>query len=342
MNDQKRGRETINPMNVLTAVTQTTQSNDDKKPVGNDICALRKPNEAGKIMVVIFHKFVEDFQPSQTDNGAFTTTIVSFRKLLETLYDKGYRLINLNDYLKGDVSVPVGCIPIVFTYDDGAAGQFNLVEKEGKLVANPKTAVGVMEDFNQLHPDFGLKGTFYVNLGLETFKGKGSLSQRLKYLIDKGFEIGNHTLTHINLKNEQNTERIIREIGGEQKVMQQLVPGYHLNTFALPYGQFPKVLDRAIVKGKYKGVKYENFAIMKVAWDPMDSPWDVSFDPFSFRRVLSACMNPAVGDLDWWIKNLPLKEQYVSDGSAEVVTVPLVDLCKVDLKKLKEKRLILN
>jgi len=45
-----------------------------------------------------------------------------------------------------------------------------------------------MEEFYEKHPDFGLKGTFYVNLGNSTFEGAGTLQQRLQYLVDKGFE----------------------------------------------------------------------------------------------------------------------------------------------------------
>src|SRR5690348_15106725 len=63
------------------------------------IPSLRKPNETGKIMVVIFHKFIEKYEPEKDKEGAFTTTLNRFEALLETLYDKGYRLINLMDFL---------------------------------------------------------------------------------------------------------------------------------------------------------------------------------------------------------------------------------------------------
>ena len=57
--------------------------------------------------------------------------------------------------------IPAGCTPMIFTFDDGTKGQFSLVEKDGKLVAEEKSAVGIMEKFNKEHPDFGMKGTFY-------------------------------------------------------------------------------------------------------------------------------------------------------------------------------------
>ena len=173
-----------------------------------DIASV-KPNEAGKIMVVMFHNFVDTYKKG---DKKFTTTFNDFRNLLQTLYSSDYRLISLNDYLNNKIDVPAGCIPMVFTFDDGTSGQFNLLEENGGLAANRQSAVGIMEEFNKLHPDFGLKATFFVNLGDLTFSGKGTLADRLKYLIDRGFEIGNHTYTHIYLNKVKSADEIQKEI----------------------------------------------------------------------------------------------------------------------------------
>ena len=66
-----------------------------------------------------------------------------------------------------------------------------------------------MEEFYSKYPDFGLEGTFFVNLGLSTFSGK-TLSERLN-LIDKGFEIGNHTLNHINLTDVKSSDKLMQK-----------------------------------------------------------------------------------------------------------------------------------
>ena len=75
-------------------------------------------------------------------------------------------------------------MPIVFTFDDGTKGQFNLIKSGDELIANPKSAVGIMEEFYIKHPDFGLNGTFYIN-GSPFFTGEGTDEERLKYLINK-------------------------------------------------------------------------------------------------------------------------------------------------------------
>lgn len=299
-----------------------------------------KPNEAGKIMVVMFHNFVESFTPSKYDDGQYTTTFGEFEKLLGDLYDKGYRLISMSDYLNNNISVPAGCIPMIFTFDDGTSGQFNLVDENGTLAANKKSAVGIMEEFNKKHPDFGLKGTFYVNLGNSTFQGAGTLQQRLKYLVDKGFDIGNHTYTHINLKETKSADKIQEEVGKNQKAISELIPGYKMMTFSLPYGLPSKDLQSHVHKGAYEGVEYEHFAIMEVGWDPALSPVSIKFNPLSTHRVRASGIKPVDADLAWWIKNLSRGEQYVSDGNPNTVTVPKSKEENVDKDKLKDKKLV--
>lgn len=327
---------------VFNAIDKKEDNLEVKNMSDSGILNFRKPNETGKIMVVIFHKFVDTIAPKNKDDQ-FTTTFKDFETLLGRLNDMGYRLISLNDFIDNNISVPRGFIPIVFTFDDGTADEFSLVRNHIQLQVKSNTAVGVMEKFYLKHPDFGLKGTFYVNLGLKTFEGSGTLSERLKFLIDKGFEIGNHTLNHINLQNISEENKIIMEIGANQKRMYELIPGYTMNTFSIPYGLAPLETEyRSLIKGEYKGVKYKNKAIMKDASLPMYSPIDKEFDPMKVKRVLSKGMKPEEGDLDWWLERMTLEEQYVSDGNPDAVTVPLECLSKVDLGKLKGKRLILD
>lgn len=279
-----------------------------------------KPNEAGRIMVVMFHNFIEEYEKG---DKAYTTTFSEFKELLHTLYDYDYRLISMEDYLNGNINVAAGCIPMVFTFDDGTSGQFNLIEENGKLEANPDSAVGILEEFNKTHPDFGTRGTFFVNLGNQTFGSTGTLAQRLEYLIDKGFEIGNHTYSHINLKTEAKSAEIIqKEIGQNQKKMYELVPGYTFVAFSLPYGAPSKELTKYVIKGEYEGTAYDNPAIMEVGWDPAPSPFGVKFNPLSTHRVRSSGIEPVDQDLGWWLVNMKRDNQYVSDGDPDTVTIP--------------------
>jgi hypothetical protein len=333
--DTGTGNETQNPGST-TEGDQTGTIQPKSTIPSIDLNAV-KPNESGRIMVVMFHNFVEEYKKG---DKAYTTTFDAFEKLLGKLYTSGYRLISLKDYLNGNIDTPAGCIPIVFTFDDGTAGQFNLIEENGSLKVNPRSAVGVLEEFNRSHPDFGAKGTFFVNLGDQTFSGAGTVAQRLEYLNGKGFELGNHTYTHINLKETKSAEKIQEEIGGNQKKMFELIPGYTFNAFSLPYGAPSGDLTKYVIKGEFEGVTYENHAIMEVGWDPAPSPFSVKFDPLSTHRVRASGITPVDADLAWWLDNQKRDNQYVSDGNPANVTIPESYAEYIDRGKLGGRALV--
>jgi len=299
-----------------------------------------KPNESGKIMIVMFHNFVESFTPTKYDKGEYTMTFKAFEELLHVLYEKGYRLISFKDFLDNNISVPAGCIPMVFTFDDGTSGQFNLIEENGELKVNKKSAVGILLEFNKKYPDFGAKGMFFVNLGTNVFNGKGSVAERLKYLIDLGFEIGNHTYSHINLSEVKSADIIQREIGNNQKVMYELVPGYKMFAFSLPYGAPSGTLIEHVKRGEYEGVEYENLAIVEVGWNPSPPAISREFNASSINRVRSPGINPERFDLYWWLENLSRGEQYISDGNANKITIPKAKIDLIDMEKLGNKKLV--
>lgn len=322
-------------INAGTGTAEST-TKDLTTPPAIDVNTV-KPNEAGRVMVVMFHNFIKKYEKG---DKLYTTTFDAFRELLDTLYTSGYRLISLNDYLNGNIDTPAGYIPMVFTFDDGTAGQFNLIDENGTFKANPESAVGIMEEFSRTHPDFGTKGTFFVNLGDKTFSGAGTSDQRLKYLIDEGFEIGNHTYSHINLKETVSADKIQQEIGENQKKMYELIPGYAFTTFSLPYGAPSKDLTQYVLKGEYEGVAYENKALMEVGWDPNQSPFSTKFNPLSVHRVRASGIIPQDADLAWWMKSIKRSNEYVSDGNTSTVTVPESYKDIVDTSKLGSRKLI--
>lgn len=327
--------------NVSTATSKNTEvtENSQKPEVTAIDYNIVKPNESGQIIVVMFHNFIEAYTKGDKE---FTTTFSDFEKLLPELYEKKYRLISLTDMLNNNIDVPAGCIPMVFTFDDGTMGEFNLIEKDGKLIANPRSAVGIMEAFNEKHPDFGLNGTFYVNLGVKTtFKGAGMMSDRLNYLIGKGFEIANHTKTHVSLPDVKTSQKMLEEVGGNQKLMNEFVPGYVFNSFSLPFGNASKDLKEYVIQGNYEGTEYKHSAIMLVGSNPAPSPVSTKFNPLALPRVRSTGIKKVECDLAWWLKELSKgKSQYVSDGNVNTVTVPQSKQQNVDMAKLNGKQLI--
>ncbi len=197
-----------------------------------------------------------------------------------------------------------GTTPIVFTFDDGTSSQFNLIENEsGDLMVNPNCAVGIMEKFYNEHPDFGLNGTFFIN-GTGFFYGKGTNQEKLEYLINKGFEIGNHTNTHVNFS-KATVETIQKEIGTVNNLVADLLNGYSITSLALPYGISSKENKEYIAKGSYEGRTYENKVILLVGANPAPSPNSENLNLLSLPRVRARGGNKAVDcDLYYWLEKM--------------------------------------
>lgn len=318
-------------------ITELPKKNEISRKAGEEV----QPNEVGKIMVVMFHNFVESFTPTKSDNGEYTTTFTAFEQRLDELYHKGYRLLNVNDYLKGFINVPAGTIPMIFTFDDGSEGQFHLIRKNGVLTVNPKSAVGILQKFNKKYPDFGMKGTFYINLGLNTFAGEGTIAERLQYLTKLGFEIGNHTYNHMRLDKAQTAEEIQKGMGINQKLIQEFLPGYQFTSLALPYGQASQRLRSFVESGEYQGIKYSHSVVMEVGAGPTVSPIHIGSTLTSMSRVRASGMKPVIQDLEWWLQHISKQDQFISDGNPATFTVPKSMVNKVSKERLQGKSLVL-
>jgi hypothetical protein len=323
-------------------VSQTTQAVEE---VSMDKLREHRVNETGQIYILMFHGFIRDELAGTFSDRHYTMTFSQFRQTLQFLYDNDYRPIRMDEFLKGHIDVPLGKIPIVMTFDDGRAGQFNLIEKNGELAVNPDSAVGIWMEFNEKYPDFKLKGTFYVNLGVATFDGSGTMGERLQYMIDLGFEIGNHTYSHEPLRLMTNKDDVIYQMGKNQEVMESLIPGYKFTSLALPFGEDVRVeeLKEYVVKGSYMGTEYYNLGVLDCKWRPSYSPFDSTFDARSIYRVRADGLESVDCDMsDWMLNKLTTKKgQYISDGDPATVTVPLSLESKLDIGATEDKKIII-
>ena len=273
-----------------------------------------KPNELGRVMILEYHKI--DYPEER-----WTRTPENFRRDLETLYARGYRLLALNDLVDGRISVPAGTTPVVLTFDDSSPGQFRYVERDGRLEIDPKSGIGVLEAFIREHPDFGRAATFYVLPGAsrpnKLFNQDEYAGKKLQYLVANGYEIGNHTLWHANLGKYDET--IVRgQIAEAQVWIQRHVPDYRPRTIALPHGVYPKDVSWAL-RGTAKGASYQHDAILMVAGGAALSPFSRGFDALHLPRIQAV-----EHDLTYWLGYFEkhLDERFVSDGDPASVTVP--------------------
>jgi len=272
------------------------------------------PNELGRIMILEYHKI--DYPEDR-----WTRTPENFRRDLETLYARGYRLVSLGDLLDGRLAVPAGTTPVVLTFDDSSPGQFRYLEQNGTLEIDPKSAVGILEAFLRERPDFGRGATFFVlpaaNPPNRLFNQPAHAGKKLQYLVSRGYEIGNHTLWHANLgKYDEATVRA--QIAGAQQWIQRHVPDYRPRTLALPHGVYPKDVSWAL-RGSANGATYSHDAILMVAGGAAPSPFSRAFDPVRLPRIQAV-----EAELASWLRYFERRphERFVSDGDPDVITVP--------------------
>src|SRR5436309_9368007 len=76
-----------------------------------------RANELGRLMILEYHKV--DYPEER-----WTRTPENFRRDLETLYARGYRLIALGDLLDGRIALPGGTAPVILTVGYPSPGPF--------------------------------------------------------------------------------------------------------------------------------------------------------------------------------------------------------------------------
>ncbi len=258
-------------------------------------------NPTGRIPVLEYHVIGGE------KNTLYTRTAASYRNDLEQAYKLGYRPITIAQMLDKDFrDVPAGMSPVVVVFDDASDSQFRYLEKDGKLVIDPTSGVGIWEDFARSHPGWKNRGVFCMlnggaaghNFFGDSPKFNGQKKewrfQKVKYLADQGHELCDHTLWHMKLSQYPDAavqEQIARNAMG----IDSAVPGYKIRTLALPYGLWPK--NRALAwQGSWTDPKskqthsYKFDAVLEVSGGPTRSPYDPQFNPKSINRI------EAIGD----------------------------------------------
>lgn len=273
-----------------------------------------KPNELGSIMVLEYHDI-------GSGDGEYCRSSSDFKKDLERLYNSGFRPISLHDFLDGYFELEPGLTPFILTFDDSTPGQFRFIEQGDMLAIDPKCAVGIMKGFSLKHRDFPMKACFFVLYGCapihRLFAQPGYASEKLRFIVKEGMEVGNHTYSH-GFLNQLSTDVGMREIARACICAREMIPGYTVDVLALPGGGMPENAE-IIRRGHYQRTTYENRASLMAFGGPTKSPFSRMFDPYKILRVVST-----EKQIDYWLnyyEKYPEKK-FISDGNPNVVTVP--------------------
>ena len=320
--------------------------------------AKYRPNEAGAIMVLMYHRVRE----SEVD-GDLNRRPATFRRDLQTLYDGGYYPVTALNLAENNMDVPIGKTPVVLTFDDALISQFHVIMgKDNTPHIDPNCAVGIMETFHKQHPDWPTRATFFVlpheGKNGDPFGQAESVGDKFAHLDKSGYEVANHTSTH-NTMRGMDGATVQRELATAFKDIKELAPHAAMQTFALPYGKPPRRDEvlKFLRAGTSGGQSYSHKAVFMAGWRPVLSPITrndkkitdggqmSTFDPNHLERVLpSEKQIGKPGSFDYWMqwfaKNPGVR--YISDGLKGVVAVPIGAKNSVDVTRVQEQDKILQ
>jgi peptidoglycan/xylan/chitin deacetylase (PgdA/CDA1 family) len=280
-----------------------------------------QPNELGQIMVLMYHVIEHDADPDEV----YSRTPDQFRGDLQWLYDNDFYVIPIGDYIRNEIRAPAGKRPVVLTFDDGTVGQFRFIEQDdGSMAIDPDSAIGILEDFFTRYDDFGRGGLFSI-LPNSPFAWPDAEAQmpyaeeKLQWLIDNGYELGNHTVGHVNLR-ESSDDEIKSELARAIDMITDYAPEAEVDVLAVPFGVYPEGGDTSIFEGwEYEGRQYSLAAALMVGAEPGPSPVHSDFDPMWIPRI-----NADDEQLGRWFSFVEENPgiMYVSDGNPDTITIP--------------------
>jgi peptidoglycan/xylan/chitin deacetylase (PgdA/CDA1 family) len=281
-----------------------------------------QPNEMGRIPILMYHAFTTD--TSQLND--WTRTPQSLRDDLEWLYARDFHVVTMASMINNEIEVPPGKHPVVLTFDDSSSGQLKLIpDGAGRMAPDPETAVGVLEAFFAEHPDFG-RTAFFAVLPYKCFSFDGEQStceERLTWLDEHGYEIGNHTWGHQDLA-DVSDETLMKQVGKTKIWIDERVTGDGNlgNVLVLPFGNWPgydsqiRMLHDGFV---FDGQQIVLAGIVGVKGGPSPSPSSGAWTRWNISRF-----NADPETWSYWKDQIEggAITLFTSDGNPGTVTIP--------------------
>lgn len=288
--------------------------------------AIDQVDELGKVPIMMYHG-IENIMNSDTkytggnvDKDGYTRTAEAFRNDLEKFYQKGYRMIKLSDYIDGKIDVEYGYSPLILTFDDGNANNIKVTgrDSDGNIIIDGNSAVGIMEEYKKKYPDYNVTAIFFITDAL--FNQPEYNEEILHWLVDNGYEVGNHTKGHNNFS-KIDTVKTQEVVGYMYNKLESILEDKYERIVALPFGS-PYNLEHEnypyIINGEYEGKKYNTVAALRVGWEPEVSPFNKDFDKTFLKRCRAYDNGGVEFDIEMILKMLD-KSRYISDGNIDTI-----------------------
>jgi peptidoglycan/xylan/chitin deacetylase (PgdA/CDA1 family) len=287
------------------------------------------PNEMGRIPILMYHSVGDKPEGKTASLSArlgLNISAAKFRAQLEAMHKAGWYPVNMRDILSPQLAVPRGKTPVVITFDDARKSQFSY-RKDGSV--DPNCALGILLAMhNKYGQDWPNRASFYVlpdsKLNPPPFGQKAMVDKKLKFLVDQGFEVANHSTSH-RLMSNMSARQLQQEMETCFRYVRAHAPAATMDTMALPYGAAPRdhALWDVLLDGKSidPTSTYYNRCILMAWGDASYSPWDKRFN---IKQVMRIGSEP--GSIERWITALKSPKgslrPYVSDGDSNTITVP--------------------
>lgn len=207
------------------------------------------------VPILTYHHFKNDNPEDVSDS--IKVKYSDFRNQLQLLYDAGYALVPLEDWIRGDLSMEIGRRPLILAMDDLYFADQLYLNEDG--TPSNRSGLGILWEFYQEHPDFGYSASLFYNLGdklygnhittswfIVTDGWEEALAQVIVWGIDHDLMPYNHFYTHPQLAKldgpsmlyqyQQNEIRMkqLLTLAGRPELFDQLD-----NMIALTYGAWP-------------------------------------------------------------------------------------------------------
>ena len=233
-------------------------------------------------------------------------------------------MIRLYDYVNGKIDVEYGKSPIILTFDDGNSDNIKVtgLDENGNIIIDPNSAVGILEEFKKKYPDFNVTATFFVTGSLFN---QGKYNEKiLKFLVENGYDVGNHTKDHNNMSqiNEEKTEYVV---GYVYEKLESIIGDKYVNIVALPFGT-PYLSSHKnfshIISSTYNGKTYNTISTLRVGWEPDYSPFSKTFNKNFIKRCRAYDNNGKDFDITYVFNNILKNNRYISDGDEKTIVIP--------------------
>jgi len=182
----------------------------------------------------------------------------------------------------------------------------------GKLIVTTSWDDGSILDLKlaELLRKYNLKGTFYIPKAYL----REALPEKEIAEIDREFEIGAHTLSHVDLTTTS-PEKVREEVAGSKEYLENLL-GHSISMFCYPMGRYSKDIKRVIHNAGFIAARTCDYKGFDLPEDPYE--WGITLhasngSPLKILRTWLKSGISAKSLFDWEIRvkllfNLALKE----------------------------------